>query len=53
MFTRVVSGWGNYPKQEARIASPSSCSALQDLIAQEESLLARGMGRSYGDSADA
>ncbi|MDA9634165.1 FAD-binding oxidoreductase [Pseudomonadota bacterium] len=52
-FTKTISGWGNYPKQEAKILTPSSFTKLQAVIQQEKSLIARGMGRSYGDSANA
>jgi decaprenylphospho-beta-D-ribofuranose 2-oxidase len=55
--TTTISGWGGYPKQDAQVLSPSSCSALQaQAQAQAQthpSLIARGMGRSYGDSANA
>lgn len=52
-FTTSISGWGNYPKQEAQVLTPSSCAALNAMVKQENSLIARGMGRSYGDSANA
>lgn len=52
-FTTTVSGWGNHPKQEARLITPSSSGSLLTEISKKRSLIARGMGRSYGDSANA
>jgi len=48
-----ISGWGNYPQQETHLIKPSSCLAIHFIIKNEKSLIARGMGRSYGDSANA
>lgn len=52
-FTTTISGWGNYPKQEAQLLTPSSAEEIQAVIKQERSFIARGMGRSYGDSSNA
>jgi len=52
-FTTTISGWGNYPKHEAQLLTPSSCVSIQAEIRQEKTLIARGMGRSYGDSSNA
>lgn len=46
-----LSGWGRYPVLEARAHAPRSIAALQDLVLSEPSLIARGNGRAYGDSA--
>lgn len=46
-----LSGWGRYPVLEARVHRPRSMEALQQLVASEPSLIARGNGRAYGDSA--
>jgi len=46
-----LSGWGRYPVLEARTHSPRSVDALQQLVLSEPSLIARGRGRAYGDSA--
>lgn len=51
--TRMISGWGNYPKQEAQLLEPSSSSSLRADVRKEKSLIVRGMARSYGDSANA
>lgn len=49
----IISGWGNYPQQESQVITPSSCVLLNAVIKQERNFIARGMGRSYGDSANA
>lgn len=46
-----LSGWGRYPVLEARVHRPRSIEAIQGLVASEPSLIARGNGRAYGDSA--
>ena len=45
-----LSGWGNFPKAEARMSTPRNEADLADHVA-EGSAIARGNGRSYGDSA--
>lgn len=48
----MVEGWGRYPRIEAELHAPDSISALRTVLRRSESaLIARGMGRSYGDSA--
>ena len=47
-----ISGWGNYPTIEAEVFRPLSLSDCASAI-QKSPLIARGMGRSYGDSANA
>jgi FAD/FMN-containing dehydrogenase len=49
----TISGWGNYPTQEAQVITPLSTAAYKEQLAQYPSVIARGMGRSYGDSANA
>ncbi len=51
--TSTISGWGGYPTQDAQIITPLSLSSYQTQLEQHPSLIARGMGRSYGDSANA
>ncbi len=46
-----LSGWGRYPVLEARMHRPRSVEALRQLVVSEPSLIARGNGRAYGDSA--
>jgi FAD/FMN-containing dehydrogenase len=52
-ITEIISGWGNYPVQESQCITPSTVGLLRTTVNLEGSLLARGMGRSYGDSANA
>ena len=46
-----LSGWGRYPVLEARTHRPRNVDALRSLVQSEPSLIARGNGRAYGDSA--
>lgn len=52
-----ISGWGGYPTQDAKVLTPLSPSAvmaqLDPAFRASQSVIARGMGRSYGDSAHA
>ena len=48
-----ISGWGRYPQQDAFLHRPTSCASLELVVEQKNTVLARGMGRSYGDSANA
>lgn len=45
-----LSGWGLFPKQDARLTAPRDEAALRDLIGEGHAI-ARGNGRAYGDSA--
>lgn len=51
----VMAGWGNYPKEEARVLRPEKTKELVDLLRQGNeqgaSYISRGLGRSYGDTA--
>lgn len=51
--TKIISGWGGYPSQNARLISPKSLSSYKDFLQHNSSVIARGKGRSYGDSANA
>ena len=47
-----LSGWGNYPKLDCRVYFQRRIEDLQELLGSgSSSLIARGLGRSYGDSA--
>lgn len=46
-----LSGWGRYPVLDARAHAPRNVEVLRDLVLSEPSLIARGNGRAYGDSA--
>jgi decaprenylphospho-beta-D-ribofuranose 2-oxidase len=51
--TRTLSGWGRTNPVSAQVVQPSTVEQLQELIrgAPPRSLIARGLGRSYGDAA--
>jgi decaprenylphospho-beta-D-ribofuranose 2-oxidase len=51
--TKTLTGWGRTNPATAQVVKPSSVDQLQQLVrgAVPRSLLARGLGRSYGDSA--
>jgi len=51
--TRSLSGWGRTNLGTAQVVQPSSVEQLQELMrgALPRSLIARGLGRSYGDAA--
>ena len=45
---KILSGWGNYPKVKSRIF-PISTKKITSI--DSKSIIPRGLGRSYGDSA--
>lgn len=47
----LISGWGNYPRAETRLSIARAPHDIPKAIAAETALIARGAGRSYGDSA--
>jgi FAD/FMN-containing dehydrogenase len=47
----MLSGWGRYPRAECRVIAPRERADLLTVIRTQNSLIARGNGRSYGDSA--
>jgi len=51
--TKTLSGWGRTNPVTADVVQPNSVEQLQELIrgAPPKSLIARGLGRSYGDAA--
>jgi len=51
--TKTLSGWGRTNPVSAQVVQPSSVEQLQELVrgAPPSSLIARGLGRSYGDAA--
>ncbi|WP_229415693.1 FAD-binding protein [Pseudoduganella armeniaca] len=49
---QTLAGWGGYPKQEARLLRPLARGACAAQLAQAAGVTPRGMGRSYGDSAN-
>jgi decaprenylphospho-beta-D-ribofuranose 2-oxidase len=48
-----TSGWGRYPSIDAEVSSPLTESECQRVLQKHEVLIARGLGRSYGDCANA
>ena len=46
-----ASGWGRYPRVDADLRFPASESDCARLLAAPGALIARGLGRSYGDSS--
>ncbi len=50
---RELEGWGRFPRQSCHVARPEKRRALLDLIASDQTrtVLARGLGRAYGDAA--
>ncbi|MGH8354590.1 MAG: FAD-binding protein, partial [Pseudomonas sp.] len=44
-------GWGRYPCIDAALHGPMTVSAAKAALGAEGTLIGRGMGRSYGDSA--
>jgi len=51
--TKTLSGWGRTNPVTAQVVQPTSVEQLQELVrgAPPRSLIARGLGRSYGDAA--
>jgi decaprenylphospho-beta-D-ribofuranose 2-oxidase len=46
-----MGGWGAYPIEELELVSPPNLDIFRTHIEKSVSIIARGMGRSYGDSA--
>jgi decaprenylphospho-beta-D-ribofuranose 2-oxidase len=46
-----ISGWGRYPVVDAQLLHPRSVEAVRALLMSHDSVIARGNGRAYGDSA--
>lgn len=46
-----ISGWGNFPKISSLVFIPSSIKEIKETIQLQPQLLARGAGKSYGDSS--
>jgi len=51
MKEQDLTNWGNYPRIRARIYNPDTTNQIQKIINSETSILARGNGKCYGDSA--
>lgn len=48
-----LGGWGNFPTEPCRVFAPRNVSDIRSLMLAEKarSFIARGLGRSYGDSS--
>lgn len=46
-----VTNWGNYPVIDAEIHSPSTIDDVKKIVTSTNEMIARGLGRSYGDSS--
>lgn len=46
-----LSGWGRYPRVQADVVFPQSLPDFYEAVKRERPLIARGLGRSYGDSS--
>lgn len=44
-------GWGRHPVHQSLCDSPQSFSEVSEIIIPNKNIIARGMGRSYGDSS--
>ena len=50
---RNISGWGRRPVEECDVYRPEDVDSLREIVADapQSSLIARGLGRSYGDAS--
>jgi decaprenylphospho-beta-D-ribofuranose 2-oxidase len=46
-----LAGWGRYPRHDAQVLELRECAEVGAAIVAHERLIARGNGRSYGDSS--
>ena len=47
-----IHGWGHYSVVDAQVLKPAKVNDLNELIKVNKNIIARGLGRSYGDSAN-
>ncbi len=52
-LSKDLSGWGRFPVENCLVARPEKARELSPIVASDEvaNLVARGLGRSYGDAA--
>jgi decaprenylphospho-beta-D-ribofuranose 2-oxidase len=48
----IIQGWGCYTKVDSKIFKPKTIKETTDIVNNNKKILARGLGRSYGDSAN-
>lgn len=46
-----VTNWGNFPVVDSTVYSPSTFDEVKNIVSASNELIARGLGRSYGDSS--
>ena len=51
MPTEAIQGWGRHPRIDAEVSHPTTSRSARAALASKPSLIARGLGRSYGDSS--
>ena len=51
MFRRNLTNWNHYPMIDSEVVSPTTESECMDALKLYPELIARGMGRSYGDAS--
>ena len=47
----LLTNWGNYPRIETTLLTPRTVEAMAEEVSKAKSLVGRGLGRCYGDSA--
>ena len=47
---QTIAGWGNFPTSNSYVSFPRNTDEWKSLI-NEKNIIARGLGRSYGDQA--
>lgn len=48
---RALSGWGRFPSARTSLTRPEQIHGLADIVSRHRQVIARGLGRSYGDAA--
>jgi FAD/FMN-containing dehydrogenase len=51
MPTEPIQGWGRHPRIDAEVTHPTTSQSARIALGSRPSLIARGLGRSYGDSS--
>jgi len=46
-----MAGWANYPRLEAEVFEPQDRVGVRTVVVENERIIARGSGKSYGDAA--